>query len=282
MDRSPLATLPRPDRVAFVLQGGGSLAAPQVGMLRALLEAGVLPDLVIGSSAGALNALAFAADPTLAGVRRLEEVWRRLRRRHVAAMDVRTVVGALAGRRDGFLSAAPLAALLAGVVPTRLEDAAIPAHVVATELDSGDAVILSAGASVPALLASAAFPGIYAPVEIGRRRLIDGGVAADVPVRSAEQLGATTCYVLPAARSTDTDVPMRGPLAMAYRALGQILESAVQRDLAATSATVHVLPAARSSASNPLDFRGTSRLIADGYAAAATWLDARASLAVAT
>jgi len=282
MDRSPLDTLTRPDRVAFVLQGGGGLAAPQVGMLRALLEAGVLPDLVIGSSAGALNALAFAADPTLAGVQRLEGVWRQLRRRHVAAVDVRTVVRALARRRDGFLSAAPLAALLAGVVPARLEEAAIPAHVVATDLDSGDAVILSAGASVPALLASAAFPGIYAPVEIGGRRLIDGGVTADVPVRPAEHLGASTCYVLPAARSADTDVPMRGPLAMAYRALGQILESAVQRDLAAARATVHVFPAARSSASNPLDFRGTSRLIADGYAAAAAWLAARAPLAVAT
>jgi len=282
MDRSPLATFPRRQRVAFVLQGGGSLAAPQVGMLRALLEAGVVPDLVVGSSAGALNALAFAADPTLAGVRRLDAMWRQLRRRHVAAVEVRTIVRALAGRRDGFLSAAPLARLLAGVVPARLEEAVIPAHVVATELDSGAAVTLSTGESVPALLASAAFPGIYAPVEIGRRRLIDGGVAADVPVGPAERLGATTCYVLPAARSADTDVPMRGPLAMAYRALGQILESSVQRDLAAARATVHVLPAARSSASNPLDFRGTARLITDGYVAASAWLDAPAPLAVAT
>jgi len=101
-------------------------------------------------------------------------------------------------------------------------------------------------------------------------------------VQPAEHLGATTCYVLPAARSADTDVPMRGPLAMAYRALGQILESAVQRDLAAARAAVHVLPAALSAASNPLDFRGTSRLIADGYATAASWLAAQVPMAAAT
>src|ERR1700691_275552 len=75
---------PEPVPVAFVFQGGGSLAAPQVGMLRALTEAGVTPDLVIGSSAGALNAVAFASDPSLAGLRTLETVWLSLRRRRVA------------------------------------------------------------------------------------------------------------------------------------------------------------------------------------------------------
>jgi NTE family protein len=272
----------RPPRIAFVFQGGGSLSAPQIGMLRALLEAGIRPDLVVGSSAGALNAVAFASDPSLAGVHRLEHLWLRLRRRHVAAVELRTVARAVRRRSDGLVSAAPLGELLATLVAPCIEETAVPAHVVATELETGRPVILSAGETVPALLASAAFPGIYAPVEIGGMRLIDGGVSADIPVRQAELLGAEVTYVLPAAVSADTEVPLRGPLAMAYRALGQILDAASRRDVAAARGSVHVLPAVTSAASNPLDFRGTQRLIAHGYAAAVSWLAADTELAVAT
>ena len=80
-DATPIRTrqLSKPT-VAFVLQGGGSLAAGQVGMLRALFEAGIRPDLVIGSSAGALNAVAFAQNPTTAGLDELQDLWSRLRR----------------------------------------------------------------------------------------------------------------------------------------------------------------------------------------------------------
>jgi NTE family protein len=163
-----------------------------------------------------------------------------------------------------------------------LEQTELPAHVVATELESGDPVVLSDGESVPALLASAAFPGIYPPVPVGGRRLVDGGVAADVPVRQAELLGARTCYVLPAAQSGDTGAPMRGPLAHAYRALGQILDSGARRDVAAARGRVHVLPAATCNASNPLDFRDTQRLIRIGYTTARAWLSEQRSMAVAT
>jgi NTE family protein len=251
-------------------------------MLRALLEAGVRPDLVVGTSAGALNAVTFASDPTLAGVRRLEQLWLRLRRRHVAAVDLRTVARALARRTDGFLSAAPLADLLADLIPSRLEDTAVSAHVVASELDSGRPVILSAGDTVPALLASAAFPGIYPPVDVGGLRLVDGGVAADIPVRQAELLGAEVVYVLPAAVSADADAPLRGPLAMAYRALGQILDAASRQQVASARGQVHVVPAVTSAASTPLDFRGTQRLVAQGYASATAWLATTSVLAVAT
>src|SRR3954464_10621826 len=83
-DATPIRSRQAPTAtVAFVLQGGGSLAAGQVGMLRALFEAGVRPDLLIGSSAGALNAVAFAQNPTTAGLDELHELWSRLRRSDV-------------------------------------------------------------------------------------------------------------------------------------------------------------------------------------------------------
>jgi NTE family protein len=262
-----------------VFQGGGSLSAPQVGMLRALTDFGISPDFVIGTSAGALNAVAFATDPSPHGVQRLEDLWLTLRRRHVARVSVRNLARAVIGRSDGLLDSGPLVDLLrTDFVPPILNDTAIPAHVVATELLTGEPVILSDGDTTSALLASAAFPGIFAPVQRGSLRLIDGGVGADIPVLQAEALGADVSYVLPAAVSDDRTPSLRGPLAMAYHALGQILESTARRDAKAARGEVHLLPPAASAASNPLDFRETRRLIEDGYRLATDWLGRGASL----
>jgi NTE family protein len=262
--------------VAFVFQGGGSLSAPQVGMLRALTEAGTTPDLVIGSSAGALNAVAFATDPTAAGVHRLQSLWLTLRRRHVARISLRTLALAAARRGDGLLDPAPLTQVLAsGLISPVLERTAIAAHVVATDLKTGEPVVLSDGDTTSALLASSAFPGIFPPVRRGPLRLIDGGVGADIPVLQAEALGAQVCYVLPAAVSDERPVTLRGPLAMAYHALGQILESTARRDADAARGEVYLLPPATSPATNPLDFRETGRLIDDGYQLTKQWLAGR-------
>ena len=263
---------PEPVPVAFVFQGGGSLAAPQVGMLRALTEAGVTPDLVIGSSAGALNAVAFASDPSLAGLRTLETVWLSLRRRRVAPFSVRTAFAAVAGRGDGLVSNSALRSLIeSAAVAGTLTGTALPAHVVATDLASGAPVVLSAGETAPALLASCAFPGLYAPVEVAGRLLVDGGVSADVPVLQAEALGARLTYVLPAATRGAAQLP-HGPLPLAYYALSQILGLVARGDVAASRGTVHVLPVPGSQATSPVDFRDTARLIDEGYRIAASWL----------
>jgi len=262
---------------AFVFQGGGSLSAPQVGMLRALTEAGIRPDFVVGTSAGALNAVAFASRPDIAGVQALEDLWLTLRRRHVAAISPRLLARALIGRYDGLFDASPMSRILrGGLVPAVLERTAIPVHVIATELVSGDPVVLSDGDVVSALLASAAFPGIFPPVQRGPQRLVDGGVSADIPILQAEALGAGRCYVLPAAVSDDQSGPLRGPLAMAYHALGKILDATARKDAGAAQGEVYLLPPAASAATNPLDFRETRRLIDDGYRLSADWLVERA------
>src|ERR1700741_1661930 len=88
---------PRARRVAFVFQGGGSLAAPQVGMLRALAAAGLRPDLVIGSPRAGPNAVAFTGEPTQAGLDALEAVWRSMARRQVAPISARALLAAMTG-----------------------------------------------------------------------------------------------------------------------------------------------------------------------------------------
>ena len=84
---------------AFVLAGGGSLGAVEVGMLRALAAAGVRPDLIVGASAGAINGAHFAGDPSVAGVAKLEQIWRHVNRRDVMPLGWRDLLR-IALRRD--------------------------------------------------------------------------------------------------------------------------------------------------------------------------------------
>jgi NTE family protein len=241
-------------------------------MVRALAAAGLRPDLVIGSSAGALNAVAYAGDPSQAGLDALEAVWRSLGRRQVAPFSARALLAAMTGRSAGLVSQSALRGLLAGLpVPPTLDGTSIPAHVVVTELASGAPLVISDGETVPAVLASCAFPGLYAPVELGGRRLVDGGVSADMPVLQAEALGASVTYVLPAAAYALPLLPS-GPLPLANRALSQVLSAVARRDLAAARGPVHVLPAPDSRAASPVDFRDTARLIDEGYRLATGWL----------
>ncbi|MGF7236287.1 MAG: patatin-like phospholipase family protein [Frankia sp.] len=262
------------DRVAFVFAGGGGLAAGQAGMLRALAEAGIRPDLVIGSSAGALNAVAYATDPTPAGLERMETMWLSVRRRTVLPLSVARLAAALAGRGDGLVSTAALRALIEhDLVAPRLTDTAIPAHVVVTDLATGHPAVLSDETAVTALLASSAFPGVFPPVPIDGRLYIDGGVAADTPVLQAEALGATTSYILPAAAPTVTGpgVP-HGAAPLAFHALNHLLHHAARADIAAARGRIHVLPAPPATNPNPLAFHETSRLIEAGYNLTRTWL----------
>ena len=264
--------------VAFVFQGGGSLSAPQVGMLGALREAGIAPDFVIGTSAGALNAVAFASDPSATGLRRLENLWLTLRRRHVAGISARMLVRAVLGRTDGLFDAAPLGQLLrTDLVASALDRTRIPAHVVATELHTGATGRPLLGRHRVGICS----PPRRSPVSTPRCRATGCGwsTAASRPTspcckpkRSARR--SASCSRLP--DPDDRQAPLRGPLAMAYHALGQILESTARRDSLAARGQVHLLPPAISAATNPLDFRETARLIHDGYELAAGWLASNA------
>ena len=258
---------------AFVLQAGASLAAPQVGMLRALLAAGVQPDFIVGSSAGALNGVAFAQDPTERDLSRLWDSWSRVRRRTVFPIRPVGVVAGLLGRRPGLVPAGPLRSWIAtGVSLDDLADATVPVCVVATDAGTADAVRLVSGSPVEALLASSAVPGVFPPVTIGGRRLVDGGISADVPVRVAEELGATVCYVLPRAGIQGARAgPVRAVDAL-LRAANQVLSRASHAEVAGAVAGVRVLPAPTSVGTSPFDFRDSERLMHVGHDLAAQWL----------
>jgi NTE family protein len=151
---------------AFVLAGGGSLGAVQIGMLRELLDAGEQFDFVVGASAGAINGACFAAHPTGEGVAALDQIWRNLTRRDVMPLSIITLINGLV-RRDHIVDGSALRRLLEHHLGDALIDnTALPLHIVAAELLSGDEVALSRGPMVRAVMASAAIQGIFPPVSI--------------------------------------------------------------------------------------------------------------------
>lgn len=206
-------------RTAFVFAGGGSFGAVQVGMLRELVAFGVAPDMVVGSSAGAINGAYFAGAPNADGVARLEAIWRGLNRREVFPITWRSLAGFLLRRRP-MVDASGLRSLLERHLPYRqLEQATLPVHVVATDLLHGGTVTLSKGDAVQAVLASSAIPAAFPAVTIDDHHLIDGAVANNTPIGVAVELGAERIIVLPTGYACDLKEPPRGAIACALQAI---------------------------------------------------------------
>jgi NTE family protein len=196
------------ERVAFVLGGGGILGATQVGMLRALFEAGVRPDLVVGTSIGALNGAVVAADPSPSAIDRLAGLWTSLSDSEVFSGGVIGRARTLARNGTHLHPSAPLRRLLAGALPERFDDLQVPFQCVAAHIEQATAHWFDSGPLVDAVLASCAVPGLLPPVRIGDAHYLDGGLVHSIPVGRALRLGATTIYVLHVGR---VEQPLRPP-----------------------------------------------------------------------
>jgi NTE family protein len=263
---------PRPPHTAFVLSGGASLGALQAGMLHALYERGITADLFVGTSVGALNAAFVASRPqTPATARELARVWRGLEREDAFPVSLRTVVGGLRGQRDHLVPTRGLRQIVQRHVQLRdLADAAIPLHLVAFDISLGEEAVLSEGSALDSIVAACSIPGIFPPVAIGERLLIDGGVANNTPISHAVELGAERIYVLPTQERCAQPDPPRTALDAAIYGLGLLMESRLDADITRYQDEVKlvVLPASNLERVQPTDFDHSSRLIAEARAAA--------------
>jgi NTE family protein len=269
-----IADLPRP--VGYVLGGGGSLGAVQVGMLQALGERDISPDIVAGTSVGSLNGAVLAVDPKSAA-NRLSHLWPRLSRERVFPGGLLAQARTLQHTRTHLFPSTGLAAVISDFIGADLTfaDLALPFAAITTDIATARPRVLQDGLLLPALLASAAIPGIFAPVELGSLRLYDGGLVANVPMRQAVAMGARSLIVLDC--NFPGNIPeVSGSIAevVFYTVMVTIRSQAIlEAPLVATDVPVVYLHGPEPQRISPLDFRQTGTLIETAYEAARVFLD---------
>jgi NTE family protein len=243
------------------------MGAHEVGMLRALLERGIVPDLVVGTSIGAINGASVAADPSPAAVDRLTRTWSGIERDDVFGGSILGRLGTLARTRTHLHDNASLRARLAESLPARIEDLAVPFQCVAASIEQAAEHWFDRGPLVDAVLASSAVPGILPPVEIGGEHFVDGGVVNSIPVGRAVALGARTVFVLHVGRLDRPLEPPRWPWEVALVAFEIARRHRFVGDLAALppGIDVHVMPTGqpdppRYSDLSQYRYRDTSRI----------------------
>ena len=268
-----LLSLPHP--IGFVLGGGGSLGAVQVGMLQALAEQGVFPDLVVGTSVGSLNGVVLAGDPQGA-TSRLNSIWPRIRRQMVFPGGPLAQLRTLQQGRTHLFPNSSLQSLLKVQLPANatFADLALPFGAVTTDVATATPHVVTDGLLIPALLASTAIPGIFPAVSLQGHELYDGGVVANVPVTQALAMGAQSLVVLDAVFPGHLpDAPSTLAEAMLFTAMVTMrIQAALEAPLAAERVPVVYLPGPAIHRVSPLEFDHTSMLIDGGYQAAKAFL----------
>lgn len=263
---------------AFVLSGGGSLGAVQVGMVQALTARNQKPDLLVGTSAGALN-VGYLAGHGISrqALGRLADIWTGLRRADVFPFRPGRHLLALAGARESVFPSDGLRRLVEAHLPYRnLEDAAIAVHVVATNMLSGEEVLLSEGDACSAILASTAIPGLLPAVRRDGLILGDGALANNTPISQAISLGADRIFVLPAGVACALTEPPASPYAAVLQAVSFLTQQRLIHEVSdlAGRAELHVMPPLCPLSVSPADFSQARGLIDRARVATSRWLDA--------
>jgi NTE family protein len=263
-----------------VLSGGGNLGVSQVGMLRALIERGILPDVVVGTSVGALNGAVIASTPDIEGVDRLTDLWCSLRTSEVFPGGKLARAWNVLSRDDHLFGNEGLQAVIERAAPApTFEETVVPLRVVATDLHSAEEVVFAAGPVASALLGSCALPGIYPPVEHDGRTLVDGAVTNAVPITHALAGNAERVYVLDVSGGGFGDRPIRSPLDVAVRAFNISRNQRFDLEMRNTPDDVDVIVLPRPDDDRELfDFSDALMLIIEAHALAGKFLDAGPAL----
>lgn len=263
---------------AFVLSGGASHGAIQVGMAIALEERGITPDLIVGTSVGAINGAWLAGGRSAVT---LADVWLGLERADLFPMHPLLGLRAFVGKSTHFVPATALRSTLSRHVPfDRLEDAVIPLIVVAADALSGEEVLLTSGNAVDAITASASLPAIYPPARIsadGRERLlVDGAIVNNTPITTAINAGATDVWVLSTGYSCDLTDPPDTALSAALHAVSLMVQRrfVLEIDAKTFDAPIHLIPPPCPVVESPIDFTQSAQLIKRATEGTRDWLDA--------
>ncbi len=271
---------------AFVLSGGGNRGAMQVGALQVLLECGFEPDLLVGTSAGALNAVFLATDPTPAGAQRLAQVWENVTQADVYPGTRGSVLWRLMHNAESLYSNVSFQRFLErqlraahvqffGDIPSNVR-----LYVVATQLDTGMEHVFGNDPHdrlLDALMASTALPPFHPPWHCNSNVYVDGGVVADLPIRTALARGADEIIALQVNGPGTTERRGLGFWDVTDRALSALLQQQLQSELQAinecSGVQLHYIPLSTRVDAPLWDFQHSEEMIAEGRAALEAYLD---------
>lgn len=271
---------------AFVLSGGGNRGPLELGAVEVLLEAGIVPDMIVGSSAGALNGLFLAMDPTAEQARAAAQLWRDAGRRRLFTNSLLgTLTAALRGRR--FLADnARLRAHLRSVAPPHVRtfgDLKIPLYVTIAHFVSQTLYIYGdeAGADpYDAVVQSAAVPGFFPPHDHKGEMFVDGGVVSNLPVDVAIARGATEIWAIDIANQpgperaagTDNAFAISNYCVANFHYVKTLFE--LERAVRTPGLTLHHIPLYAHGNVRLGDFSQTDSMVREGIAAARAYLAA--------
>lgn len=266
---------------AFVLGGGGLLGAHQVGMLRALIEWGIQPDLIVGTSIGAVNGAMIAADPSLVTIGRMADLWTTIGQKGVLDSSIFEQIKTFTQSGTYLQSNESLRHLYTDAFTVeRFEDLMVPFQCVAASIEAASIHYFEHGLLVDAVLASSAMPGLLPPVEIDGQHYLDGGLVAPIPLDRAIELGATTIYVLQVGWIEAPLTVPSGPWEVAMVAYEIARRHRFIEAMASVppEVKVHVLPTGEPKAFNNLKNRvSNSQVVAErieeSYKATCSYLD---------
>ncbi|TMF30796.1 MAG: patatin-like phospholipase family protein [Chloroflexi bacterium] len=263
-------------RLVFVLGGGGSRGACSVGVLKALLEAGIKPDGLVGCSSGAFNAVALAAKPDLETIAQLAQVWRSIRNRDLFHRNPLRMAYRYVRTRNSVFDSRYLRTLAAMNLPATFEQLSLPCAVIATNLTRARKEIFTTGSVPDAVAASAAIPGLFNPYRIGDEEFVDGAVAENVGLPEAIQLGATHIVAIDNSTSNPRRPPnhtLTGILAQSIQImLGQRMLEEYQRY--SDQAEICLMVPNVEFGTAGTDFSQVDRLIDEAYARTRGFLEA--------
>ena len=272
---------------ALVLSGAGNFGAMQAGAMEPLLEAGFRPELIVGTSAGALNGLLLASDPTAEGARRAQVAWQRISLREIGTPGLLGSVRRLVTNRDSLIPSVPLARYIARSLGLDMETFGqlherhgVQARAVAVCMETGELAVFGDRDDdrlIDAAMSSTAIPPFLAPWRVGGRRYLDGGVRSKLPVLVAIERGATQILAVNVVGLMGGPERAHGLMGISSYAISLGIDEMTDREIELARRTgieLHLLELRVPSDVTFWDFSHGERLVAAGRQAAHSWLEA--------
>jgi NTE family protein len=272
---------------ALVMSGAANFGTMQAGALDPIFASGFRPEMVVGTSAGALNAIYMAYDPSPDGVTRLQDLWRAAGPKEVGNPTAIGVVRRLVQQKDSLVPSDALAAFLGQHLPQNVhtfgqlrDSAGVPAYVVAVNIGTAELYVFgdrNDDRVIDGAMASTAVPPYFPPWVIDGERYLDGGIYSKLPIRVAIERGATQILALDVTHAMGSKETAKGILGMTSYAVSLMVEAQAAREIAwakTSGASLRVIRLPAPTDTAIWDYTQPDRLIEMGRVHAGRQLDA--------